>query len=436
MSVVAVVGLQWGDEGKGKIVELLAGDAAHVARFQGGHNAGHTVIHNNRKTILHLLPSGILRTRPKCYIGGGVVVSPGDLLKEISSVSSLKLTKDDLQRRLFIADNASLILPHYARIDAMRDDKENIGTTRRGIGPAYEDRAGRRGLRMYDLYNGDGAEKFSANRAFYAGLLSADAPPQAETVALPQAAWAELCKQGELLRPYVCDNIGERLANAAAAGENILLEGAQGAMLDIEQGTYPYTTSSSCLAAAAAGGLGADLSPEVLGIVKSYCTRVGNGPFPTELNDAAGEQLSERGGEVGATTGRPRRCGWLDIPLLRHAVRINRCRRLAVTKLDVLDKMNEIKLCVAYELNGEKRHLPPADPAALAQCTPIYETFPGWKQPTADIKNAKDLPPEAIDYLRRVEELTKTHINIISTGAERESICLTSSVLTRTSFAY
>ena len=416
MSSIAVIGMQWGDEGKGKIVDWLSRDVAHVARFQGGHNAGHTVICGDKKTVLHLLPSGILHPAVRCYIGSGVVLSPPDLLAEIRLVE--EQLGGALFGRLFVSASAALILPYHVKIDQARDSKNNIGTTKRGIGPAYEDKVGRRALRVYDLYNPASKNRLADNVAFYNDLLARHQQPPLDFDEVAEA----LTMQAEALRPYVCDDIGWRLSQAAAAGEHVLLEGAQGALLDIEQGTYPFVTSSSCLAAAAAGGLGADLSPEVLGITKSYCTRVGNGPFPTELNDDIGEQIANLGNEFGSTTGRPRRCGWLDMPFLRHALRINGCRRLVLTKLDILDEIKTIKICVAYDINGNRRDNPPADPALLAKCRPVYENIEGWLTSTADIKNKHDLPKAALRFLERVEELSSATIDIVSTGVERNSV--------------
>ena len=414
-TALAIVGLQWGDEGKGKVVDWLAQKAAHVARFQGGHNAGHTLKHGKKKTILHLLPSGILQPHAHCYIGNGVAVSPAALIEEINA---LKDSGVDAEGKLSVADNAALILPYHQKLDCARDKKNKIGTTGRGIGPAHEDKAGRRALRLYDLYNGAGKRKLGICVEFYNDLLKRhDEPPSLDVNAL----WDEMQAQAEALRPYVCGEIGARLAQAQADGERILLEGAQGALLDVEQGTYPFATSASCLAAAAAGGLGVELFPYTVGITKTYCTRVGNGPFPTEDHEAAGERLGEIGEEYGATTGRQRRTGWLDIPMLRHAIRINGCQRLVVTKLDVLDAFDEIKLCTAYEMDGARRDLPPNDTSRLDDCIPQYEKMPGWRgKSTAGATAMDDLPPPAKDYLHRIAELCDTPIAVISTGAERE----------------
>ena len=410
MSVISVIGLQWGDEGKGKIVDWLAANAAHVARFQGGHNAGHTLLFNGKKTALHLLPCGVLHKTVRCYIGGGVVVSPSALLEELQWLEKSGIS---LPGRLFISSSAALVLPYHVALDRQREAQNGgIGTTLRGIGPAHEDKIARRAMRLYDLYNGAGADKLAANIRLYNRLL--DTPLSADNL------WHDLQKTAEQLRPCVCDNLGGMLAAAADNGEHILLEGAQGVMLDIEQGTYPYTTSAQCLPAAAAGGLGVELSPTVLGVSKAYATRVGKGPFPTELSDETGQRILRVGEEVGATTGRNRRCGWLDIPMLRHALRVSGCRRLALVKLDVLDMLEQIKLCVSYQLDDAVISLPPADPLALARCQPVYETFEGWRK-TAEMREESHLPEQAHVYLRRIEELTSATIDIISTGADRQS---------------
>lgn len=413
---ITIVGLQWGDEGKGKIVDWLSGQAKHVARFQGGHNAGHSLVYKGRKTVLHLLPSGVLHENTDCYIGSGVVVSLAALLEEINDLRQAGIM---LTGRLHVATNAALLLPYHQRLDLARERKNKIGTTGLGIGPAHEDKMGRRALRLYDLYNGCGADKFAENLQFYNDLLAQHGEAADKDSAM---LWEELQLQGEQLRPYLCEDIGCRLLHAKKRGEKILLEGAQGALLDVEHGTYPYVTSASCLATAAVSGLGVDLQSCTVGITKSYCTRVGNGPFPTELHDEVGKILAEAGKEFGSTTGRARRVGWLDIPMLRHAVRINGCRQLIVTKLDILDELESIKVCTAYELDGKQLMLPPADPTRLERCKPVYQTLPGWKgQQTADMTDDAKLPAAAREYLQLIEEYCEIPIAVISTGAERAS---------------
>ena len=421
MSVVAVVGLQWGDEGKGKIVDWLSSQAAHVARFQGGHNAGHTLLVGGKQTILHLLPSGVLHANAKCYIGNGVVISPSALLKEIKMLGTHGVS---LLNRFYISSSAALVLPHHAKIDQQRESTNggNIGTTLLGIGPAHEDKTARRAVRIYDLYNGSGRDKLKKCLQSYA-LIKDDSQTSSDDESTNlDALWKKMQLQARQLRPFVCGDIGEMLIAAKRRGECILLEGAQGVMLDIEQGTYPYVTSAQCLPTAAAGGLGAELSPQVLGVSKAYATRVGNGPFPTETDGDAADKLSKIGGEVGATTGRQRRCGWLDLPMLRHALRVSGCRRLALTKLDVLDSFAEIPICTAYELDGAHIHLPPPDPLALSRCRPVYETLPGWRgKTTAQLTDEAALPDNAKKYIATVEEHLGALVDIISTAADRES---------------
>lgn len=414
MSTICVVGLQWGDEGKGKIVDRLAATARHVVRFQGGHNAGHTLLCSGKKVALHLLPSGIMRPKVSCYIGGGVVVSPPALLDEIKSVQK---HSGNLRGRLFVSDTAALVLPYHVLLDKHRESGAGaLGTTLRGIGPAHEDKTARRAVRIYDLYNGEGEDKIAHNVEHYSKLLGKHLDVK--------KIWNELRQQSTKLRPYICEDMGAVLSTAHARGDNILLEGAQGVMLDIEQGTYPYTTSAQCLPAAAAGGIGADLSPTVLGIAKAYATRVGRGPFPTELDNAIGKSIAQVGGEVGATTGRGRRCGWLDIPMLRRAMLVSGCARLILTKLDVFDDWDEIALCTGYKLEKKTVSLPPADPSALSRCRPVYEYWPGWKKSIVGIKKYNDLPSAARRYVRRIAELTGAEIDIISTGPAREEIII------------
>ena len=412
VSAVCIVGLQWGDEGKGKIVDRLAATARHVVRFQGGHNAGHTLLCGGKKIALHLLPSGVMRPKVSCHIGGGVVVSPPALLDEIKTVQK---NAGSLRGRLFVSDTAALVLPYHVMLDKHRESGVRaLGTTLLGIGPAHEDKVARRAVRVYDLYNGEGEDKVADNVAHYSQLLGKRLDAK--------KIWAVLRQQATKLRPYVCEEMGAVLSAAHARGDNVLLEGAQGVMLDIEQGTYPYTTSAQCLPAAAAGGIGADLSPTVLGIAKAYATRVGHGPFPTELSDSTGKSLARIGGEVGATTGRGRRCGWLDIPMLKRAMLVSGCKRLVLTKLDVLDSWEEIGLCTGYKLNKKTVLLPPADPSALSRCRPVYEYWQGWKKSTVGIKKYNDLPPAARRYVRRIAELTGATIDMISTGPAREEI--------------
>lgn len=408
-TALTVVGLQWGDEGKGKIVDWLAAEAGHVARFQGGHNAGHTLVVGNQKIVLHLLPSGVLHRGASCYLGPGVVVSPAALLEEIDEVEAAGVS---VEGRLFVAAGAALVLPYHIMLDKRRN--ASLGTTMRGIGPAHEDKVARRALRIYDLYNGEGEKTLAANAALYSEMLDEKIDPA--------PIWQDLQKHANRIRPFIADDVGARLHAAVQRKERVLLEGAQAVLLDIEHGTYPYVTSAACLPSAAASGIGAELSPDSLGVSKAYATRVGSGPFPTELkDDPCGEKLARLGDEVGATTGRPRRCGWLDIPMLRHAILVSGCRRIALTKLDVLDGFKEIPICVEYEMDGRILKTPPADPHDLSRCQPRWETLPGWSDATVGATDESALPSGARSYIDRITELAGVSIDIISTGAARES---------------
>lgn len=414
INTIAIVGLQWGDEGKGKIVDCLAEQALHVARFQGGHNAGHTLIIGQNKYILHLIPSGILHPQCQCYIGNGVVIAPDSLIAEINLLNQQGIST---QGRLWVAQNATLILPYHLALDAAREGVEGIGTTKRGIGPAHEDKVGRRAVRLYDLYNGNAPALIADNVSYYNHLLAYyNAPPLSADSII-----ANLDESAQQLAPYLCDDIGDKLQQAQQQGERIMLEGAQGSLLDIEQGTYPYVTSASCLVSASVSGLGVNLSPTPYGIIKSYSTRVGNGPFPTELQDEIGQKIGERGCEFGSTTQRQRRCGWLDIPLIRLTMRHNNCKNLIMTKMDVFDNFGTIKICTAYNLHGKTLSLPPTDRSQLSQCQPIYQEVEGWGQ-SAGCQNMADLPPAAQNFIAQVEQLCGATIDILSTGADRNDI--------------
>lgn len=421
---VALIGTQWGDEGKGKIVDWLTERAHAVVRFQGGHNAGHTLVIGGVKTVLHLIPSGILRKNVQCLIGNGVVLSPPALHTEINRVEELGV---DVMGRLRISGACPLILPYHAALDAARETargRNAIGTTGRGIGPAYEDKAARRGLRFGDLIESPTfAEKlrdvmeyhnFALANYFKTGTVDYD------------AVLDECLKLREIFNPLLAD-VSDLLFNMGREGRAVMFEGAQGALLDIDHGTYPFVTSSNTTAAAAASGSGVGplAIDYVLGIAKAYTTRVGSGPFPTELEDAVGERLADRGQEFGATTGRPRRCGWFDAVLLRHANRINSLSGLCITKLDVLDGLGKVRICTAYRRNGETTETLPTGAEAIAQCEPVYEDMPGWSGSTQGAKEMSDLPREARDYLQRLEELVDTPVDIVSTGPDRvETICL------------
>lgn len=421
---VALIGTQWGDEGKGKIVDWLTERADAVVRFQGGHNAGHTLVIGGVKTVLHLIPSGILRDNVLCLIGNGVVLSPSALHTEIRRVEDLGV---DVMGRLKISGACPLILPYHAALDSAREaarGSDAIGTTGRGIGPAYEDKASRRGLRFGDLIeSANFADKlrdvmdyhnFALAKYFGADTIDYD------------AVLDECHQLREVFRPLLADVSGI-LYSLGREGRAVMFEGAQGALLDIDHGTYPFVTSSNTTAAAAASGSGVGplAIDYVLGIAKAYTTRVGSGPFPTELKDDVGERLADRGREFGATTGRPRRCGWFDAVLLRHANRINSLSGLCITKLDVLDGLDTVKICTAYRRNGEIIKTLPMGAEAVAECEPIYEEVAGWSESTQGARELSDLPQNARDYLRRIEELVDAPLEIVSTGPDRvETICL------------
>ncbi|MGB5062227.1 MAG: adenylosuccinate synthase [Candidatus Competibacter sp.] len=415
---VVIIGAQWGDEGKGKVVDLLTESAAAVVRFQGGHNAGHTLVINGRKTVLHLIPSGILRGGVHCLIGNGVVLSPTALLVEIDRVEAQGIAVVD---RLRISEACPLILPYHIALDQAREKARGeraIGTTGRGIGPAYEDKVSRRAVRLGDLFQ---RERFAAKLGevldFHNFVLQRYF--QAEPVDFQQVL-EETLAMAERLQPLVAD-VTDLLDAHRRHGDNVLFEGAQGALLDIDHGTYPYVTSSNTTAGGAATGTG--LGPRyldyVLGITKAYATRVGGGPFPTELFDETGEYLADRGHEFGSTTGRRRRCGWFDAVALRRSILNNSMSGLCVTKLDVLDGLDGIRMCVGYRCGLERLDHAPLGAEALAACEPIYEEMPGWRDSTFGVRRYEDLPAAARAYLRRVEELTDTPIDIISTGPDR-----------------
>lgn len=418
---VVILGAQWGDEGKGKLVDLLTERAGAVVRFQGGHNAGHTVVVDGEKTVLHLLPSGILHPKVKNYIAGGVVLSPAAL---ISEVKGLRDRGVDVQGRLYISDSCSLLLPYHAIIDQAREQAlgdNAIGTTRRGIGPAYVDKVARTGLRAGDLLHPESfIDKFTNIFEYhnfilqnYYGVPALDFKQMLD----------EILEMAEAICPLLTD-VPARLLEHYRNGENILFEGAQGTFLDIDHGTYPFVTSSNTVAGSASvgSGFGPLYLNYVLGVVKAYTTRVGSGPFPTELNDDIGARLAERGDEFGATTGRPRRCGWLDVALLRRSVLLNSITALGITKLDVLDGMDTIKICVGYRLHGKSVELSPNTSEDFRACEPIYEELPGWSESTFGVRSFDKLPQAAKNYLKRIEELLQTRIALITTGQERDDV--------------
>ncbi|AMG02968.1 MULTISPECIES: adenylosuccinate synthase [Vibrio] len=416
---VVVLGTQWGDEGKGKIVDLLTEDAKYVVRYQGGHNAGHTLVIDGQKTVLHLIPSGILRNNVKCIIGNGVVLSPEALLKEMSGLEDRGVP---VRERLFISEACPLILPYHVALDQAREaarGKKAIGTTGRGIGPAYEDKVARRGLRVGDLFDmATFAEKLQEVMAFHNFQLEHfyKVEPVSYEAVLEQAKG-----YAELLTSMVIDVTNE-LDAARKRGDKIMFEGAQGTMLDIDHGTYPYVTSSNTTAGgvAAGSGFGPRHLGYILGIAKAYCTRVGAGPFPTELFDEVGEHLGVKGHEFGATTGRKRRCGWFDAVAMRRAIQINSVTGFCLTKLDVLDGLKEIKICTGYQMpDGSIAEVSPMAADAFENVTPIYETMPGWSETTFGAKTLAELPQTALDYIKRIEELTGVPVDIISTGPDR-----------------
>ena len=420
---VAVIGMQWGDEGKGKIVDRLTDRASVVARFQGGHNAGHTLVIDGERTVLHLVPSGVMHEGVRCLIGHGVVLSPAAFVDEMSMLAERGVPAAE---RVRVSDACPLILPYHAALDRAREAARGaaaIGTTGRGIGPAYEDKAARRAMRVGDLLDPARLdEKLRVLDEYHNFMLTrwlgADPIDIAE---VRDALGAAI----ERIRPLVADVPGT-LHAALDAGEGVLLEGAQGAGLDIDQGTFPFVTSSNTTAgnAAAGSGLGPRDVGYVLGIAKAYATRVGGGPFPTELHDDVGRHLAARGSEFGATTGRPRRCGWLDVAGLRRAVRINSVSGLCITKLDVLDELAEVRLCTGYRVDGERRDTPPGPAEELARCEPVYEDLPGWRSPTVGARSRDDLPPRARAFIKRIESLAGVPIDIISTGAGRDETIL------------
>jgi adenylosuccinate synthase len=420
---VVVIGAQWGDEGKGKVVDWLTESAQGVVRFQGGHNAGHTLVIGDKKTILRLIPSGVLHPHVKVYIGNGVVLSPQALLAEIGELENAGVA---VSNRLVISPACPLVLPYHSAVDKARESKKGegkIGTTGRGIGPAYEDKIARRALRVQDLLHPDSfsakLEKLAEYHNFMLEHYYGAEPLKFEDVR------DEMLGLAPKVTPMIAD-VADLLYQANLRGDNLLFEGAQGTLLDIDHGTYPFVTSSNCLAGNAYAGSG--LTPGkityVVGIVKAYTTRVGAGPFPTEQLNETGKLLAERGKEFGSVTGRPRRCGWLDVALLRRSLRLNGVTGLCVTKLDVLDGMDEIQICVAYDMDGKRVELIPTGAEAVARCKPIYETLPGWKESTFGVKKLEDLPANARAYLKRIEELTGTPIAMVSTGPERTETIL------------
>ena len=421
---LAVLGAQWGDEGKGKIVDLLTSHFSIVARYQGGHSAGHTVYVNGAKFILRLIPSGILHPGVTCVIGNGVVVDPKALFAEVDELTRNGI---DVGQRVLISDKAHLILPYHRDLDLLseaRRGERKIGTTSRGIGPAYEDKIARRGIRVGDLTDPRGLEQNVRDNVTARNRLVHD------TTMDWQVVLDELLKHAERLRPMIRD-VSALLTDAIRAGQSILFEGAQGTLLDIDHGTYPYVTSSNASIGGVCTGLGVPprAIDRVLGVVKAYTTRVGEGPFPTELSGDMGNRLRESGSEYGAVTGRPRRCGWYDAVAVRYAARINGLDGLALTKLDVLDGLERIDICTSYTCGGRTLTEFPSDIGQLASCEPVYESMPGWNAPTAGVRRFDQLPAEARRYIARLEEVSGVRAAIVSTGSERDDTIVRDEVL-------
>ncbi len=416
---VVIIGSQWGDEGKGKIVDLLTDKAVAVSRFQGGHNAGHTLVIDGKTTVLHLIPSGILRDNVKCMIGNGVVLAMDALVKELKELDAQGI---NARERMLISEGCPLIMPYHVALDQAREiarGKKAIGTTGRGIGPAYEDKVSRRGLRVGDLLNHEMfATKLKEVMDYH--NFSLEHYYKADTVDY-QTTLDEALAYAQEIRPMITD-VTEVLHQYRENGDSILFEGAQGALLDIDHGTYPYVTSSNTTAggAAAGTGVGPKYLDYILGITKAYTTRVGSGPFPTELFDDVGQYLGEKGHEFGATTGRERRCGWLDIVSLNRSNQNNSVTGMCITKLDVLDGMETLKICTSYEIEGKQINTPPIGADLYEKCVPVYEEMPGWTDSTVGAITYDELPANAKAYLKRIEELTKTPIDIISTGPDRD----------------
>jgi len=426
MQNILILGTQWGDEGKGKIVDWLTEKCAAVVRFQGGHNAGHTLIINGKKTVLRLIPSGIMHPHVTCYIGSGVVLSPTALFNEIKELEDSGIS---VKTRLKIAPTTHLILPYHATLDKARETAKGdckIGTTGRGIGPCYEDKVARRGIRIQDLKDLPTLEqKIKENLEYYNFLFE-------NYFSIAKLDYNTILEEITLHRSellLMIDDVPLRLHNLYKDKHKVIFEGAQGTMLDVDHGTYPFVTSSNCIAgnAAIGSGIGMHQIDYVLGIVKAYCSRVGAGPFPSQLydpdnehaQDEIGKFLAKEGNEFGSVTGRPRRTGWIDLPALKRAVQINGIRGLCITKLDVLDKLSEIKLCTHYLINGEKHDISPQGSIELNKCEPVFEVLEGWKTSTYGITNWNELPAQAIKYLQRIQELLEVNIDIVSTGPDR-----------------
>jgi adenylosuccinate synthase len=423
MAGVVIVGTQWGDEGKGKIVDILASSADLIVRFQGGSNAGHTVVIGNKKVILHQIPSGILSPRKKCIIGNGVVLDLEQLLNEISDLKSQGYMKDD--SALLISEEAQLVMPYHKKIDLAREKargKGKIGTTGRGIGPAYEDKVGRVGIRLIDIFDPEifrsKLEQVLPEKNWYLTRLGEEGFDL-------DGIFQDFSGMVSKIKKYVANT--SLMVNQGLAGKkNILLEGAQGTMLDVDHGTYPYVTSSNTVAAQACtgSGIGPTMIDRVIGVSKAYTTRVGGGPFPTELNDVTGERLREKGGEYGATTGRPRRCGWFDAVVVRYAVRVNGIDSIALTKLDVLNGLSTLKICTGYRFRGKTYSEVPSSLRIWQECKPVYEEMDGWSEDISAVRELDKLPRNAKRYVREIEKLIGAKIMLVSIGNERKQTIL------------
>ncbi len=421
MTNTCVIGLQWGDEGKGKIIDILAKDYDIIVRYQGGGNAGHTLIIDDEKFIFHLIPSGILHPDKKCVIGNGIVFDPRLFLDEVAGLSKRNI---NVNRNLFVSDRAHVVFPYHKKLDLLIEKQKGnsmIGTTGRGIGPCYTDKIARDGIRVAELLHKEHfKEKLKKtveekNRLFVD--LYKDEPVSWEEI------YEEYCVYAEKISPFVCDTV-DLMAKAIDDNKKILFEGAQGALLDVDFGTYPYTTSSNASAGGVSPGIG--VSPkqihDIIGITKAYATRVGSGPFPTEIDGEQGEHIRKKGGEFGSTTGRPRRCGWFDAVAIRHSVRISGVDSLIVTKLDVLDDQETIRICTGYKSYEKVYNNFPADLDVLENCEPVYEEISGWLEDTSNVRDVKDLPGKAMDYIRKIEEIIGLKVKMVSVGPERLQI--------------
>ncbi len=421
MTNTCVIGLQWGDEGKGKIIDILAKDYDIIVRYQGGGNAGHTLIIDDEKFIFHLIPSGILHPDKKCVIGNGIVFDPRLFLDEVAGLSKRNI---NVNRNLFVSDRAHVVFPYHKKLDLLIEKQKGnsmIGTTGRGIGPCYTDKVARDGIRVAELLHKEHfKEKLKKtveekNRLFVD--LYKDEPVSWEEI------YEEYCVYAEKISPFVCDTV-DLMAKAIEDNKKILFEGAQGALLDVDFGTYPYTTSSNASAGGVSPGIG--VSPkqihDIIGITKAYATRVGSGPFPTEIDGEQGEHIRKKGGEFGSTTGRPRRCGWFDAVAIRHSVRISGVDSLIVTKLDVLDDQETIRICTGYKSYEKVYNNFPADLDVLENCEPVYEEISGWLEDTSNVRDVKDLPGKAMDYIRTIEEIIGLKVKMVSVGPERLQI--------------